>query len=42
MGAQTLVLQSSHVPMLSQPEAVAEFIANAAASIGMKQQRDVA
>ncbi|WP_407146699.1 alpha/beta fold hydrolase [Bradyrhizobium sp. ORS 86] len=33
MGAQTLVLQSSHVPMLSQPEAVAEFIANAAASI---------
>jgi len=33
MGAQTLVLQSSHVPMLSQPEAVAEFIAGAAASI---------
>ena len=42
MGAQTLVLQSSHVPMLSQPEAVAEFITKAAASIGMKQQRDVA
>jgi pimeloyl-ACP methyl ester carboxylesterase len=34
MGAQTLVLQSSHVPMLSQPEAVAEFIATAAASVG--------
>ena len=33
MGAETLVLQSSHVPMLSQPEAVAEFIASAAASI---------
>jgi hypothetical protein len=33
MKAQTLVLQSSHVPMLSQPEAVAEFIASAAASI---------
>ena len=29
MGAETLVLQSSHVPMLSQPEVVAEFIANA-------------
>jgi pimeloyl-ACP methyl ester carboxylesterase len=34
MGAETLVLQSSHVPMLSQPDVVAEFIANAAASIG--------
>ena len=33
MGAKTLVLQSSHVPMLSQPQAVAEFIASAAASI---------
>ena len=33
MGAQTLVLQSSHVPMLSQPQAMAEFIASAAASI---------
>jgi pimeloyl-ACP methyl ester carboxylesterase len=32
MGAETLVLQSSHVPMLSQPEAVAEFVASAAAS----------
>jgi pimeloyl-ACP methyl ester carboxylesterase len=33
MGAQTLVLKSSHVPMLSQPEVVAEFIANAAATL---------
>ena len=33
MGAETLVLQSSHVPMLSQPHAVADFIAKAAASI---------
>jgi pimeloyl-ACP methyl ester carboxylesterase len=33
MGAETLVLQSSHVPMLSQPEAVAEFIASAAAKV---------
>jgi pimeloyl-ACP methyl ester carboxylesterase len=33
MKAQTLVLQSSHVPMLSQPAAVADFIATAAAAI---------
>jgi pimeloyl-ACP methyl ester carboxylesterase len=33
MGAETLVLESSHVPMLSQPGAVAEFIAKAAASL---------
>jgi pimeloyl-ACP methyl ester carboxylesterase len=33
MGAETLVLQSSHVPMLSQPEVVAEFIASAAAAL---------
>jgi len=32
MGAEILVLQSSHLPMLSQPEAVAGFIGNAAAS----------
>ena len=32
MGAETLVLESSHVPMLSQPAAVAEFIAKAATS----------
>lgn len=33
MGAETRVLKSSHVPMLSQPDVVAEFIANAAASL---------
>ena len=30
--AEILVLDSSHLPMLSQPEHVARFIANAAAS----------
>jgi len=33
MGAETQVLKSSHVPMLSQPGVVADFIANAAASL---------
>ena len=33
MGAETLVLESSHVPMLSQPGAVAEVIGKAAASL---------
>jgi len=33
MKGETLVLQSGHVPMLSQPEAVADFIASAAAAI---------
>jgi pimeloyl-ACP methyl ester carboxylesterase len=33
MDAETLVLESSHVPMLSQPAAVAEFIAKAATSL---------
>lgn len=33
MGADTLVLQSSHVPMLSQPDVVAQFIAKAAAAL---------
>lgn len=33
MRGKTLVLESSHVPMLSQPDKVAEFIASAAASI---------
>ncbi|MGY8634758.1 alpha/beta hydrolase [Bradyrhizobium sp. 14AA] len=33
MSGETLVLESSHVPMLSQPAAVAEFIAKAAASV---------
>jgi pimeloyl-ACP methyl ester carboxylesterase len=32
MGAEILTLQTSHLPMLSQPGAVATFIANAAAS----------
>ncbi len=33
MGAQTLVLESSHVPMLSQPGVVAEVITKAAATL---------
>jgi len=33
MGAETLVLETSHVLMLSQPAAVAEVIAKAAASL---------
>ena len=33
MEAETLVLESSHVPMLSQPDVVAEFIAKAASSL---------
>nr|WP_210264306.1 alpha/beta hydrolase [Rhizobium ruizarguesonis] len=32
MGAEIMVVQASHLPMLSQPKVVAEFIANAAAS----------
>ena len=32
MGAELLILQSSHMPHLSQPKAVADFLANAAAS----------
>lgn len=32
MGAEIKVVEASHLPMLSQPKAVAEFIANAAAS----------
>jgi pimeloyl-ACP methyl ester carboxylesterase len=32
MGAEVLVIQASHLPMLSQPEAVVRFIVNAAAS----------
>jgi hypothetical protein len=30
LGAKTLVLRSSHLPMLSQPYAVADFIQEAA------------
>ena len=33
MGAKTLTLPTSHVPMLSQPEKVADFVIEAAASI---------
>jgi pimeloyl-ACP methyl ester carboxylesterase len=33
MGAKTLTLSSSHLPMLSQPEKVAEFVIEAAASL---------
>jgi pimeloyl-ACP methyl ester carboxylesterase len=32
MGAEIRVVRSSHLPMLSQPKAVADFIADAAAS----------
>jgi hypothetical protein len=34
MNAKTLALPSSHVAMLSQPEKVAEFVIEAAASAG--------
>lgn len=34
MGAKTLVLPTSHVPMLSRPKEVAKFIAEAAAGTG--------
>ena len=34
MGAATLALPTSHVPMLSKPEEVAAFIAEAAAANG--------
>jgi pimeloyl-ACP methyl ester carboxylesterase len=34
MGAKTLTLSSSHLPMLSQPEKVADFVIEAAASLG--------
>jgi len=34
MNSKTLTVPSSHVPMLSQPDKVAEFIAEAASSLG--------
>jgi pimeloyl-ACP methyl ester carboxylesterase len=37
MGATTVELRSSHVPMLSQPEAVIEVIRNAAATVAAKK-----
>jgi pimeloyl-ACP methyl ester carboxylesterase len=36
MAAKTIELQSSHVPMLSQPHAVLEVIRNAAAAVAAK------
>jgi pimeloyl-ACP methyl ester carboxylesterase len=33
MGAKTITLQTSHLPMLSQPEKVADFVIEAAASL---------
>jgi pimeloyl-ACP methyl ester carboxylesterase len=36
MGAKTITLQSSHLPMLSHPEEVANFVIEAAASAGEK------
>jgi pimeloyl-ACP methyl ester carboxylesterase len=37
MGATTTELQSSHVPMLSQPRAVLDVIRNASAAVAAKQ-----
>ncbi len=34
MGAKTLTLPSSHLPMLSYPEKVADFVIEAAGSLG--------
>jgi pimeloyl-ACP methyl ester carboxylesterase len=34
MGAKTLTLPTSHLPMLSQPQKVADFVIEAAASFG--------
>jgi hypothetical protein len=34
IGAKTLVLQSSHVPMISRPGEVADFIETAANELG--------
>jgi pimeloyl-ACP methyl ester carboxylesterase len=36
MGAKTLTLPSSHLPMLSHPQEVADFVIEAAASLGEK------
>ena len=34
MGAKTITLTTSHLPMLSQPQKVADFVIEAAASFG--------
>jgi hypothetical protein len=34
LNAKTLIVATSHVPMLSQPQKVAEFVIEAAASLG--------
>jgi pimeloyl-ACP methyl ester carboxylesterase len=39
MGATTVELKSSHVPMLSQPRAVLDVIRSAAAAVVAKQER---
>ena len=42
MGAKTLTLPTSHLPMLAEPQKVADFIVEAAASIGFERQKPVA
>jgi hypothetical protein len=37
MGAKVLTLPTSHVPMLSQPQKVADFVIAAAASLTEKK-----
>src|ERR1700680_1058550 len=39
MGATTVEVKSSHVPMLSQPRAVLEVIRKAAAAVAAKQEK---
>jgi hypothetical protein len=34
MGSKTITVASSHVPMLSQPQQVADFVIEAAGSLG--------
>ena len=42
MGAKTLTVPSSHVPMLSEPQKVADFIIEAASSIDSASQKATA
>ncbi len=39
MNAKTLIVASSHVPMLSQPQKAADFIIEAAASLSTLEMR---